>query len=143
MFCLIFIYAYFEGPPKCVTTGGPSAGQPCVFPFIFAGVSHDVCDDWTWGGQPPGTTWCSTKVDANGVHVTGNYGFCPSTCITLAIAPPCSGCEVSRNSVWGPMVTCTSGHYVDGFRVGYDSTMRVFYTDSYVSATQLRCSDNR
>jgi len=67
---------------SCVVSSGPAAGQTCVFPFTFNGVTHNSCADWIYGGQPAGTTWCSTKVDASGVHVNGqgHYGFCPSTC---------------------------------------------------------------
>merc|ERR1711933_404219 len=67
---------------SCVVSSGPAAGQTCVFPFTFNGVTHNSCADWIYGGQPAGTTWCSTKVDASGVHVNGqgHYGFCPSSC---------------------------------------------------------------
>jgi len=63
-----------------VTSSGPAAGQACVFPFTFSGVTYNSCADWIYGGQAAGTTWCSTKVDSSGVHVNneGNYGFCPS-----------------------------------------------------------------
>jgi len=66
----------------CTTVSGPAQGSPCVFPFTFAGVTHQSCADWIYGGQPEGSTWCSTKVDANGEHVNGegNYGFCGADC---------------------------------------------------------------
>merc|ERR1711874_967177 len=65
---------------SCVTSSGPASGQACVFPFTFSGTTYNSCADWIYGGQPSGTTWCSTKVDSSGVHVNneGNYGFCPS-----------------------------------------------------------------
>jgi len=66
----------------CKTSGGPAAGQPCVFPFTFQGVTHNTCTDWIFGEQPQGTRWCSTKTDSNGKHIGGKgfYGFCPDTC---------------------------------------------------------------
>merc|ERR1711868_358187 len=74
----------------CTTASGPAAGQSCVFPFTFSGVTYNSCADWIYGGQPSGTTWCSTKVDSNGVHVNdqGNYGFCSSdSACTTSVAP--------------------------------------------------------
>jgi len=62
--------------------GGPAQGSPCVFPFTFADTTYTSCTAWIYGGQPEGTTWCSTKVDASGNHVNneGNYGFCGEDC---------------------------------------------------------------
>merc|ERR1712018_4850 len=67
---------------SCVVSSGPASGQTCVFPFTFNGVTHSSCADWIYGGQPAGTTWCSTQVDSAGVHVNGQgfYGFCPTSC---------------------------------------------------------------
>merc|ERR1712141_82946 len=69
-------------PSSCVVSSGPASGQSCVFPFTFNGVTHSSCADWIYGGQPAGTTWCSTQVDSAGLHVNGQgfYGFCPSSC---------------------------------------------------------------
>ena len=40
------------------------------------------CTEWIYGGENQGSKWCSTKVDAEGVHVNGegNYGFCGADC---------------------------------------------------------------
>merc|ERR1712013_601588 len=67
---------------SCTTVGGPAQGSPCVFPFNFADTTYTSCTAWIYGGQPEGTTWCSTKVDASGNHVNneGNYGFCSADC---------------------------------------------------------------
>merc|ERR1712048_16404 len=48
---------------NCVTVSGPSAGNTCVFPFIFQGVSYNGCADWVYGGENSGQSWCSTKTD--------------------------------------------------------------------------------
>merc|ERR1712227_1129150 len=76
----------------CTTSSGPAAGQPCVFPFTFNGVTYTSCADWIYPSdpQPAGTTWCSTMVDADGVHVNnqGNYGFCPSDAACGGLAAP-------------------------------------------------------
>jgi len=58
--------------PTCTTT----SGAKCVFPFIYNGHVHRECT--RDGGFS--TPWCSTKTDAWGFHVKGNYGDCTSTC---------------------------------------------------------------
>jgi len=64
----------------CEVTGNPGPLQKgCQFPFIFRGRTYNSCADWTAGGQPAGTTWCSTKVDTNREHLKGFYMFCPSS----------------------------------------------------------------
>merc|ERR1739842_74253 len=76
------VYAPEDSEP-CFVSGGPAAGEPCVFPFKHNGHTYTACTDWVYADppQPEGTKWCSTKVDDDGVHVEGNghYGFCPST----------------------------------------------------------------
>ena len=59
-----------------MTNGGPSSNVPCVFPFIFDGETFNECpldDDGAW---------CSTLVDANGIHVGGQdkWGNCGPGC---------------------------------------------------------------
>ena len=57
----------------------------CVFPFIYADRIHDRCT--SFDGDSP---WCSTKVDADGVHVSGqgNWEYCSdSSCPGMAANP--------------------------------------------------------
>ena len=58
-----------------MTKDGPDPNKPCVFPFIYGGKSYDKCT--TEGHDQP---WCSTKVDAGGNYVGGNWGNCNSNC---------------------------------------------------------------
>ena len=51
--------------------------EKCVFPFTFRGITYMSCTDVT---DAPGNLWCSTKVDANGKHIAGNWGYCSSSC---------------------------------------------------------------
>lgn len=63
----------------CKTVSGPSANKPCVFPFKWGGRTYNRCpidpDDRS-------ETWCSTKTDSNGNHITGQglWGHCGSNC---------------------------------------------------------------
>ena len=64
------------GCKGCLTTSGPDAGVPCVFPFIFKGRSYTKC---TMVHAKDGRPWCSTRTDSRGHHVGGkrNWGNCP------------------------------------------------------------------
>ena len=54
----------------------PHPDQPCVFPFIWAGVKHNSCvNDDVAGGS-----WCSTKVDRYGKYIDRKWGICSPTC---------------------------------------------------------------
>ena len=59
----------------CVPTKGPKAGQQCIFPFTQGGKTCPGPKCCNLSNSPEGP-WCSTKVDANGNHVGGNYAFC-------------------------------------------------------------------
>ena len=80
-FPYIIIYAFIICINKftgfCITTGGPNPGKPCIFPFTFKGVTYNGC-----APEVKSETWCSTKVDKNGKHVTGQseYGVCSNSC---------------------------------------------------------------
>ena len=59
----------------CVTKSGPSTGVPCVFPYIFEGITCPGPYCCNPSNAPLGA-WCSTKVDDSGNHITGNYEYC-------------------------------------------------------------------
>ena len=61
---------------QCSTTyevGTPKKGVKCVFPFKWKSQSFSEC---TTEGDPDAKKWCSTKTDAQGAHVKGNWGYC-------------------------------------------------------------------
>ena len=73
---------------------GPSTGTKCIFPFTHNGVIHKTCtkhgiEDTEY--KP----WCSTKVDDNGNHISGNWGDCSQDCPfevdCLTVAGPSTG----------------------------------------------------
>jgi len=63
----------------CKTVSGPSANQPCVFPFKWNGKTYNNCPV---DSDDTNETWCSTKTDSNGNHITGQglWGHCGSKC---------------------------------------------------------------
>merc|ERR1712008_505036 len=64
---------------KCKTVGGPSANQPCIFPFKWNGKNYNSCPV---DSDDTNETWCSTKTDSNGNHITGQglWGHCGPKC---------------------------------------------------------------
>ena len=60
----------------CMTISGPSSNVPCIFPFTFNYVTHHECLVDNDGA------WCSTEVDDDGVHVSGQgkWGICGPGC---------------------------------------------------------------
>ena len=69
----------FPGQSGCSTNGGKDPFRPCIFPFTFDGVKYFGCPKDLFEEDK---RWCSTKVDADGNHVTGQnkYGFCSPNC---------------------------------------------------------------
>ena len=63
----------------CRTKSGPSPNQPCIFPFTWNGKTYNGCPI---DPEDSSERWCSTKVDSNGNHITGqgNWGHCNSKC---------------------------------------------------------------
>merc|ERR1712044_28640 len=57
-------------PQPCATT----TGELCILPFKHKGKTHMTCK------PENGKTWCSTKVNNNGVHMAGNWGYCNDKC---------------------------------------------------------------
>ena len=72
---------------ECKTTMigevGPMLGKPCVFPFIYKGITYNECMDSDH--HSTSCYWCSTKVDGNGVHIDneGHWGCCNEICPTV------------------------------------------------------------
>ena len=74
---LIVISTYDLVADSCLTV----IGHKCIFPFTFGGTIHHGCT--TKGNlRPYERPWCSTKVNANGVHVggQGHWGECALGC---------------------------------------------------------------
>ncbi|XP_059099413.1 CLIP domain-containing serine protease B10-like [Tigriopus californicus] len=61
------------GAADCRTFAGFRPNRACVFPFILEGRVYNSC---TPDYDPNGVEWCSTKVDAQGKHITGEWGYC-------------------------------------------------------------------
>ena len=57
---------------QCVTT----SGKFCRFPFNFSGRTYSECI--TLGNNE--TSWCSTKTDEFGNHISGYEEDCKATC---------------------------------------------------------------
>ena len=83
----LFISAVAQpAPPECFTNGGASPNKPCIFPFTWNGAIYSGCpvdpDD-------ENQRWCSTKVDANGLHIQGQdqWGHCSASC-PISAPPP-------------------------------------------------------
>jgi len=77
---IICDYSRANSPPNlCRTKSGPSPNQPCIFPFTWNGKTYNGCPI---DPEDSSERWCSTKVDSNGNHITGqgNWGHCNSKC---------------------------------------------------------------
>ena len=57
---------------------------PCEFPFIWDGNKYYSCTTDDADGKITEKPWCSTKVDLDGKHISGQglYGDCPDSCKT-------------------------------------------------------------
>lgn len=89
--------------PSCITTGGPSSGRPCVFPFTYNGVTYRECAPPVASVTQP---WCSTQTHPNSTHISGagKYGTCPSSCPGGLASSSSSGSGVA-----GQGENCSSG----------------------------------
>ena len=72
--CMWQIYLIID--KECTTIAGPAQNTSCIFPFIFDVNTYYGC---VADGDE---SWCSTKVDINGVHIggKGNWGICDPDC---------------------------------------------------------------
>ena len=78
-FLSFMTWTYIISESKCVTVGGDDPVNECALPFTRNGVTHDDC---TRVDSIDGRPWCSTEVDADGVHTDGrgHWGYCGSGC---------------------------------------------------------------
>ena len=60
---------------ECKANGG-KPNTDCVFPFHYKGIVYTACTD----SGSEGNFWCSTKVDDEWNHVTGNWKRCEPMC---------------------------------------------------------------
>ena len=73
----------------CMTVSGPASGKPCIFPFNRkSGKEYNEC---TWAAEL--APWCSTKVNSDGYHIAGNWGYCNQT--ECPIEPRGNNCGIS------------------------------------------------
>jgi predicted outer membrane repeat protein len=54
------------------SSGTADASSPCVFPFIYEGVTYSECTDIN---HPVGALWCASAVSSDGEY-TGEWGEC-------------------------------------------------------------------
>merc|ERR1719250_575054 len=55
---------------------------PCQFPFIIGSKTYDSCTV-DYDSAP----WCSTKVDGDGNHISGYWGYCTDSCPVMQGSP--------------------------------------------------------
>ena len=78
-FLSFMTWTYIISESKCVTVGGDDPVNECALPFTRNGVTHDDCTTVDSIDRRP---WCSTEVDADGIHTDGrgHWGYCGSGC---------------------------------------------------------------
>ena len=62
--------------------------QPCVFPFIYKGVTYNECPQHSINKD---RAWCPTELSNNGIFEEGSeyWGFCNENCPLLEKGPGC------------------------------------------------------
>ena len=80
--------------PGCMVVDKKSGeSKQCQFPFVLSGQTYNRCTRILDDASQP---WCSTKVDSDGNHLTGNWGHCtrpgcplePTTTTTTTTTTP-------------------------------------------------------
>lgn len=124
---------------------GVATKLPCVFPFTYKGVTYNHCTNIDHSEK---LEWCSTKTDANGVHVSGGgyWGVCED--VSCPHDPKCpegwsrlrSGCykvlEESQNKFESEKECMKQG----GYLASIDNDQELEHIrDWYVSKVQNQC----
>lgn len=65
------LYGFCPSRADVTVTGGNSAGEMCVFPFVFLGKQYSTC---TGEGRSDGRLWCATT---SNFDADKKWGFCP------------------------------------------------------------------
>ena len=73
-----------------MTVSGNEPNKFCVFPFNFGGETFNACTMKS-AHKLENKPWCSTKVDASGNHVKGNWGSCATNCPKSGISTSING----------------------------------------------------
>ncbi len=90
----------------------------CDFPFSYNNITYSDCTEV----DNNGIAWCSTKVNSNGVHVTGFWGNCLS-----------KEKELKQTTLFSDHNTCSgSKHHVCSSRSNY-GTIEVDWKASTVA----------
>ena len=97
--------------PSPVSTSSPSSNSTscgnCVFPFIYNGRISDRCT--SIDGDAP---WCSTAVDSNGVHISGQglWEVCTDPACPGMAANPAEVIQAHPQNEANPNVCCKCLH---------------------------------
>jgi len=84
---IVFVFSFITlfrdclGVLQCsVTDQISNEEKQCAFPFVLD--SHPDFENIECTNQidPDGKYWCSTKVDENGIHQEGHWGYCEGSC---------------------------------------------------------------
>ena len=70
---------YDDGICKTVSDSGSQLNKKCKFPFTFQGIKYNTCISGSIREKP----WCPTKLDGNGLYISGKWGYCDTSLCPL------------------------------------------------------------
>uniref|UniRef100_A0A8D2AL06 Matrix metalloproteinase-9 n=1 Tax=Sciurus vulgaris TaxID=55149 RepID=A0A8D2AL06_SCIVU len=71
------LYGFCPNRADAAVIGGNSAGEMCIFPFIFLGQEYSAC---TVQGRTDNRLWCATT---SNFDIDKKWGFCPNEGVSL------------------------------------------------------------